>query len=341
MNVTIKRCASRFIVPAFLAIVAGTSMPSSGAAQDLEEVRMSMAGATVFRLPLYIAIHNGYFKDNGLDLQIVSTRSGSDAMKMLAANSVEFSTGQVLDAINLNVQGIDARGVFMMTSRYTNSLLVRDDLADEIKALADLDGRPLGVTSVGSGTWQLAMFVAAQEGIDPDTLNFVGVGTGGNVIGALKADRVAVMSYAEPETLQAVNDGDAKMLVDMGDPETHQRLIGDDYVSNWIMVLGSYAESNPETVQKFVNAMQQGLDWVQGKTPAEVAETLSKVTGFDTTDIGVLEQSIARQGIPDSGVVTPTAFDNTLKVPRTAGALKEEMTMEQLVINSFAENAGK
>jgi NitT/TauT family transport system substrate-binding protein len=319
-------------------VVAGLQ-PAS--AQSMTKISMSTAGVGVFRLPLYIAIHNGYFNEQGLDLQLVDTQSGSDAMKILAGGAVQFSTGQLVDSVNLNQQGIKVRGVFMMTNRLTNSLVVRSDLADKIHSLGDLKGDPLGATGIGSGTWQLALFIAKVQGVDPDSLNFVGVGHGAGVIAAMKSKRVAVISYAEPETLQLVNGGDGKMLLDAGDPATHEKYIGKDYMNNWIMVLKDYADGHPEVVQHFVNAMQEGLDWAHQHSSGEIASLLEKVEGFEGMDDAVLAESVKRQGIPESGVVTQSAFDDTLKILKTIDVLKVEMAIDQLALNNFSEQAAK
>ncbi|MCL2430600.1 MAG: ABC transporter substrate-binding protein, partial [Alphaproteobacteria bacterium] len=186
--------------------LAGAIAWGGAIAQAADKVNVAEAGGAMFRLPFYIAVQNGYFKDEGLDLQIVETRTGSDSVKMLAGGTVDLMIGQLIDAVQIAKQGIPVRGVAMATNRITNSILVRSDLADQIRSLKDLKGQPYGVTGVGSGTWQFALYAAKQEGLQVDDLNIVGVGVNANVIAAMKSKRVAVLSYAEPETLMLVDD---------------------------------------------------------------------------------------------------------------------------------------
>jgi NitT/TauT family transport system substrate-binding protein len=77
-------------------------------------------------------------------------------------------------------------------------------LADQIKSIRDLRGRTVGVTGVGSGTWQFIAYLATLESLKPDDLQYVSVGTGSNVIGAVKSGRVDAMSYADPENPKLV-----------------------------------------------------------------------------------------------------------------------------------------
>ena len=329
--------------PAASPAAAAKPVESPAAAKPQANVKISHAGSQIVRLPLYVAIQNGYFKDEGINLEVVDTRSGSDAMKMLAGKAVEFSTGQVLDAVNLNKEGINIQGVAMMTSKFTNSIVVRKATADQIKSVKDLKGRSVGVTSVGSGTWQFAVFAAQQEGLQKEDLNFIAVGTGAEAIGAVKAGRVDALSFGDPENPKLVQDGDAVFLIDMADEATHRKLIGESYVNNQIMVSADYAKANPAVVQAFVNAIQRGLNWANTNTPEEVAKLLLGYKGFEGSDQALLLLAVKRQagGVPRSGVITKDAFDNAMKLPVAVGVISAPMPYEQLVNTQFAEKAAQ
>jgi NitT/TauT family transport system substrate-binding protein len=327
---------------AAIGVTLATTAADSARAQ--ERVTISHAAATLLRLPLYVAVQNGYFKEEGIDLQIVDTRSGSDAMKMLAGGSVNFSTGQLLDSINLNKQGIHVQGVAMLTQRLANSIVVRTASADKVKSMRDLKGKTVGVTAVGSGTWQFAAYVASLEGLTTEDFNFIGVGAGGNVIGAIKAGRVEAMSYADPENPKMVADGDAKYLIDTTDEATHRRLVGETYLNNQIMVLASYIKAKPQVVQGFVNAIQRGLNWAHSHSPEEVAQLIHKFPAFADSDYGQFRFSIDRMmphGLAKTAVITRTAFDNAMKLPLAIKAIDAAMPYEQLVETRFAEEAAK
>ena len=311
-------------------------------AAEMKKVTLSHAGATTLRLPFYVAYDKGYFKQENLDLEIVETQSGSDAMKMLAGGSVNFSTGQLLDAVNLSKQGINIVGVAMLTSRLTNSVVIRKSLAGQVKTMKDLEGRTVGVTSVGSGTWQFAGFVGRLQGADTEKFNYIGVGTGANVIGAIKSGRVDAMSYSDPENFKLVQDGDAEFLVDMGDDAVHKKLVGETYLNNQVMVLADYAKRNPDTVQGFVNALQKALDWMNKSSPEEITRSLMGFPGFQKADYNLLLISVRRQlPVRQTAQITKDAFDNAMKFPMTIGLLKEAVPMPVVVDNTFSDKAAK
>ena len=324
--------------------VASPAAPKPTTPVQLTKVRMSHAGAQTFRLPLYVAIQNGYFKDAAIDLEVIGTSSGSDAMKMLAGKAVEFSTGQVLDAVNLNREGINIQGVAMLTSKLGNSVIVRKAIANEIKSMADLKkglNRTVGVTSVGSGTWQFAVYMGLASGLTKEDFNFIPVGTGANVIGAVKAGRVDAMSFADPENFQLVESGDAAFLIDLTDVATHKKLIGDTYLNNQIMVSSDYIKQKPEVVQGFVNAIQRGTVWASEHSPEEIAKLILGYEGFKGSDEALMVKSLRRMitAIPKSVVITKDAFDNAMKFPVAIGVLDKPMAYDLLVNTSFAVRA--
>ena len=328
--------------PAAVPPAAPTTAP---VAKSLGKVRVSHATVGVFRLPIYVALQNGYFKDEGLEIEIIDSKSGSDAMKMLAGGAVEFATGQLLDAVNLQREGIDCKGIAIATNRMTNSITVKKSLAGQIKSFQDMKAQKstIGITSVGSGTWQFAVHMAKLQGIAKEDLNFVAVGAGTAAISAMKAGKLDVMSMADPENYTVVADGDAVFLYDMADVTQHKQYIGDTYLNNQVMTLGTYIKSNPEAVQAFVNAYQRAIVWNSSHTPEEIAKVIMGYRGWQGTDEKVLVDMLKRgaSGNPKTAVIEKDAYDNGIKLPLAVGAIKEAMPYEQVINTEFAQNAVK
>jgi NitT/TauT family transport system substrate-binding protein len=324
---------------------ASTTSAAAAAPKTLSKVKVSHATVGVFRLPLYVALQNGYFKEEGLDIEIIDSKSGSDAMKLLAGGGVEFATGQLLDAVNLQREGIDVKGIAILTNRMTNSLTVKKGLEGQIKSMADLKGktRTIGITSVGSGTWQFAVYLASLEKISKDDLNLVAVGAGAAAIQAMKAGKIDAMSMADPENYQVVADGDASFLYDTADVAQHKKYIGDTYLNNQVMTRGDYIKSNPQNVQAFVNGIQRAIGWINQHTPEETAKLILGYQGWQGTSEKVLVDMLKRgsAGNPKSAVIEKDAFDNGIKLPLAVGAIDKSMPYEQVINTDFAKKAAE
>jgi NitT/TauT family transport system substrate-binding protein len=310
-------------------------------AAELSKVRVGHGGTQIFRLPFYIAILNGYFPSEGIELEVVETRSGSDADMMLAGNAVDFVTSQVVDTINLGKQKIHAVGVAALFNRINNSIVIPKRLVGQIKDFRDLKGRPLGITGIGSGTWQFALLMAARHQMKREDLNLIAVGAGAGVIGAVKSGRVDAMSFADPENYELVRNGDADFLLDMNEDAQHRKYIGDSYLFGQIFTLADFARRNPEVVQGVVNAIQRGINWLQSHNAEEVTELLAKYAAFSRMDRQILLALVNRsqQGWPKSAPITQDAFDNVMNVSVVTGSIDAPLPMSQLVNNSFAEKA--
>lgn len=322
-----------------LMLLAVTCRPAAA-----ETVTISHAGATLLRMPLYIAIQKGFFRDEGIELQVVETRSGSDAIKMLAGGAVDFSVSQLIDDALLNKRGIPARGIAMLSSRLTNSLIVRRPMEGQIKTVADIKGHNLGVTGIGSGTWQFAIYVTKLAGLKQSDFNVVSVGPGAPVMAAVKAGSVDVMSYADPEDYQLVAAGDAAYLVDMTNEATHKRLIGDSYVNNLVIAREDYLRKNPKAAAGFVHAIQRALSWAKGRPGAEIAQVIHDYPAFRRYEMAPFSASVQKMvpaGLPETAVVTHEAFDNAIKLAVAVGALDAPPPFEQLIDNRFAEQAAQ
>jgi NitT/TauT family transport system substrate-binding protein len=316
----------------------------SGNAMALEKVALAHSGTQIMRLPLYIAIQNGYFKDEGLDVEVVTVRSGSDGMKLLAGGTTAFSTGQLVDCVNLANQGIDCVGIAMLTQRLGNSIVVRKAISSGVHSMKDLKGKNIGITGVGSGTWQFGVFAAKLEGLSADDFNFISVGSGPTVIGAVKSGRVDAMVYADPENPQMVKDGDADWLIDMADEATHKRILGDSYLNNQIMTTATYAKAHPQNVQAFVNALQRANVWVGSHTVEETTKVLLSYPNFADQDPKQFLEAVKRTlpgGVAPNAGITKAAFDSAMRLPVAVGALDKPIPFEKLVDSTFADAAAK
>ena len=301
-----------------LAVAMSCAMVGGSFAAD-QKVRIGHAGIGIFRLPLYVAIKGGFFKEEGLEAEVVDTRSGSDADMMLAGKAVDFVTAPLIDNINLNKQGIRAVGVAALFNRFNNSIVIPKKLTGEIKKFEDLKGRPFGVTGIGSGTWQFAMFMASVT----------------------KAGRVDAMSYADPENYQMVQDGDAEFLVDMTDDATHTKYAGPSALFSHMFTTEDIIKEKPALVQSYVNAIQRSIVWLQSHSPEDVANMIGSYPGFDLLQKPLLTAALKRSqnAWPKTAVISREAYDGAMKLPVAIGAVDAPLPYEQLVDNSFAEKA--
>ena len=141
-------------------------------------------------LPWDVAKALGYFDQEGLDVEITYTKGGSEAAQALVSGSVEYSG----NAIDHAIAGVGARQVAGddrgLHEPAGIALVVRPGDRDKFKTFADFKGKTLGVTSIGSATHVLALWMAHRAGLGKDDVKVVGVGGGATMISSIVANQV-------------------------------------------------------------------------------------------------------------------------------------------------------
>lgn len=321
-------------------VVAVTAFLCGVSAAD--PLRIAESGPGTHRLPIYIALNGGFFKEQGLDVEIVEVRSGADSAKMVAGGAVEFASGPIGDVVNLSKQGFSAYAIDVMTIRTNNSFVVAASKKDEIRTIADLKGKNVGVTGVGSGTWQLLIYALKKANVNPEDVNIVALGSDPAVVrAALENGAVDVLTHGDPYNPPLVQDGLAVYLFDPVQEEVHQQMFGGGLTNNTIYISDNFRKSNPETVQKFANGIQQALNWIHTHTPREIAALTKKYGAFDSFDEDLVTLMVERlkYGYPRKGSIDPKDFANSMRLLTDSGTLDTPPAIEAITDNTFADKA--
>src|SRR5262249_13809975 len=123
-------------------------------------IRMAVGGQTQFiYLPLTLADQLGYFKDEGLTVQIADLRGGSEALAALMGGSVDMVTGFYEHTIRARAQGKSLLMVALFDRYPGLVLMVGKKHFNEVASIRDLVGKPVGVTAPGSSTDQLVKYI--------------------------------------------------------------------------------------------------------------------------------------------------------------------------------------
>ena len=164
---------------------------------------MGITLATSTFLPIYIADQNGYFKQEGLNVEVVGFRGGSDLTRAMVANSVDVGVASPAGVIGAIQAGQDIK-VF-----YGGFNQVPFDwyAAPSIKTVADLRGKTIGITRFGSSTDVLTRMVLAKAGLTPKDVRIVQGGGSSERLAAMEAGQIMAGPFAEPHNFIAADRG--------------------------------------------------------------------------------------------------------------------------------------
>src|SRR6266516_100922 len=152
--------------------------------------------------------------------------------------------------------------------------MVASKKADSIKTAADLRGKNLGVTDIGSGTHTITLALLGKAGFKGSDAHFVAVGAGNTFIAAIKNGTIDAGMTTEPTITRLLQSGDAKVLVDLRTPQSTRAALGGDYPFIGIFAKNDWVNSHKDVAQRLVNVYVKTLKWMKAHTAAEIADKM-------------------------------------------------------------------
>lgn len=303
---------------------------------ELTKIKVSEAPRALYFLPMYAAVENGYFEEEGIDLEIISTSAGPEATQALVTGEAQFCAIGNGQAANLLLQGEAVKIINEMENKITFYAVGKTG-GEEVTEISDLAGKKIGVTGAGAETDGLIRYLLIKAGLDPDKdVTIEGVGGMSNMATALDSGAVDVIMTWEPLVTQLLQSGEGYVIAKFNTDEDSQKYLDSPYYSfSVVEVLQSYIDENPEMVQAFSNAMVKGEKWLQENDIETIAELASKY--FDM-EHDVLIQALESEFTAYSadGTVPEEGHNTAIRVFKESGLMSEDVAFEDLVDNSFA-----
>jgi NitT/TauT family transport system substrate-binding protein len=256
-------------------------------AQVLEKKKLTIAvgGKGLFYyLPLSVAERQGFFKDEGLEVEIPDFAGGAKALQAMMGGSADMVSGAYEHTINMQAKGQAIKAVVAQATNNGITLLVPKEKAATYKNGKDLKGMKVGVTAPGSSTAMFVMNVLAKGGARPEDVSYVGVGAGGGAVAAMQKGEIDAISNLDPVISQLESSGKFVAVADTRTEAGMKDLLGGAYIASVIYAQEDFIKKNPNTTQAVVNAMVRALRWLDKATPDQVVAMMPKeFIGADTT----------------------------------------------------------
>ena len=252
----------------------GSSTGSNGSGQQTHLSIMVGGMSKQIYLPNELTQQLGYFAQEGLDVTLIDEASGQSSEDSVLAGQVDAGSGSYNHTIELQAAGKQMESVVQLGVTPGEAEIVSAKEAGQIHSIADLKGKNLGVTELGSGTQTLTTILLHKAGISPDQVHFIPVGAGDTFIAALKQGKIDAGMTTEPTISQLLSSGTGKVLADLRTPSTTQTSLGGPYPFICLFMKNDYVNSHKDVVQKLVNAYVKTLKWMSTHTAEEIADKM-------------------------------------------------------------------
>src|SRR5215471_6310169 len=234
--------------------LAGALMLAASAAQaqapEKKDIKLGVGGAAaLYYLPLALTDRLGYFKEQGLNVEISDFKGGSQSLTALVGGSVDVVTGAFEHTLRMQAKGQDIIAAIEL-GRYPGiALAVRKERADRLKTIADLKGAKIGVTAPGSSTNMIVWYLMAKAGLKPDDASFVGVGTGAGAVAAIQRGEIDAIANIDPVMAKLELGGDIVTLAETRTTEGTGKVFGGPMSAAVLYLKRDWLEKNPNTAQ--------------------------------------------------------------------------------------------
>src|SRR5512134_3419481 len=260
-------------------LVAGTAVaafPALAVAQaEKKKVTIAVGGKNLlYYLPLTIAEQKGFFKDEGLDVNIVDFAGGARALQAVVGGSADVVSGAFEHNINMQAKGQPMRAFVLQGRAPQIVLAVSTKTMPNFKSVADLKGKKIGVSAPGSSTNIMANYVLAKSGLKPSDVSYVGVGVSQGAVAALRSGQIDAISNLDPVITILARSNDIKIVSDTRDVAEADKVFGGPMPAATLYAPISFIEKNPNTVQALTNAIVRANKLIQQSGPSDIVRVV-------------------------------------------------------------------
>lgn len=338
-----RKWRKRVMAVALTAVMASgllSACSSSGASGNdgsLTKVTLNEVAHSIFYAPMYVAIEEGYFEEEGLEITLVTGFGADKTMTAVLTGEADIGFMGSESTIYTYAGGTDDYVVnfAQLTQRAGNFLVSRepiDDFSwDMLKGKTVLGGRAGGMPEM------VFEYILRKNNIDPAVdVNIDQSVDFGSTAAAFSGGNADFTVEFEPHATLLEQKGDGYVVASLGEDSGYV-----PYTA--FSARKSYIEENSDTIQAFTNALQKGMDYVQTHSPEEIAEVIAPQ--FAETDEKALVTIVSRYYDQDTWkenlIFEREAFDLLQNILEDSKVLSERVPYEDLVTTEFAEKAAK
>lgn len=223
------------------------SLATASSAIAQQKVRLNWGAISGVMSGVWVAQEEGLFKKHGLDLELIHIASTSRAIQSMLSGDIHYTTADALNSIQAVGAGADVVMICEGINRFVFSIMARP----ELKRLADLKGKRIGITRIGSSTHTAVLFAVNKAGLAPSDVSMLQLGEVPNVLTTLLAGQIDAGALSPPTNSRAKKAGLFELL-NLGTD-------GPEYPSTVIASTRAYVKANPDNTRRMVRALGEGL----------------------------------------------------------------------------------
>ena len=309
----------------------------TGTSAKLTPITLNEVAHSIFYAPQYVAIENGYFKEEGIDLTLVTGFGADKVMNSLVSGDAQIGFMGSEASIYIYNEGSKDYAVnfAQLTQRAGNFLVSRTPDNDfqwsKLKGKTVIGGRAGGMPQM------ILEYILKNNGIDPaKDLTMIQNIDFGSTSGAFAGGTGEYTVEFEPHATLLETEGKGYVVSSLGTDSGYVPYTA--YCAK-----KSYISDNPAVIQAFTNAIQRGIHYVNTHTSAEIAQIIAPQ--FPETSEAVITTIVERYKTQDTWKTDTIFSESSMTLLQdildSAGELTRRVPYKDIVTTEFSEEAAK
>ena len=294
---------------------------------DLKKIKVAEVAHSIFYAPQYVSIHNNFFKEEGLEIELLLTPGADKVIASVLSGDVDIGfSGSEATIYVYNGGEKDYLKTFAQLTQKDGSFIVSRQKINNFK-LTDLIGENYIGGRIGGMPEMTLEYILSKNGINPKNDLVIDTSIAfASMQSAFISGTGDFVSLFEPNATQVEREGYGYIVASLGE-------LGGNIPYTSYSAKISYLDNNQDTIKKFTKAIQRGLDFVHNHSSEEIAKIISPE--FPDTNLKDLVIAINQykktDTWPKTTNFTPDSFNHMQDIMINANELKEKVNYDDLV----------
>lgn len=325
-------------------VTATTASVAQSAKPEKPSLTLAVGGKTlVAYLPLTIADRLGFFKKEGLQVEINDFAGGAKALQSLVGGSADVVCGAYEHTIFMAAKDTKIKAIALQNDSFGLVVGLSKDKAKNYKGPADLKGLKIGVTSPGSASAFGLNLLLAKANLNLNDVSVIGVGGGARAVAAMTSGQLDGMANFDPVMSMLENSDNFVTIVDTRKDKDLQDLYSGPFAASAFYMQSEFIAKNPQTTQAFVNAIYAALQWISKATTAQIVDAVPPEYYGGDKELyrTVVEKNRGR--FSKNGQIAMATAQNVLRIVASQDEKVKaaKIDLSQTFDNTFLEKAQK
>lgn len=327
-----------------LMLAGASAAPLLHAQARLERPKLTLAvggKSGLYHLPLTIAEQLGYFRIEGLDLEIIDLSGSQRASQALLAGAADIASCAYEQTISHQSRNQSVQAFVLQGRAPQAALGVSTRNLPFYQSVADLKGRRIGVPGADTPDSLLPSLVLTRGGLKASDVSFVDVGGTQSALAALRSGQIDAMSHTDPVMTMLEQKGDVKIISDTRTLKGTLDVYGGPMPAACLQASADFIRRYPNTCQALANGVVHALKWLQTAGPGDIIKTVPEAYLLGDRALYLASFIKVRESISLDGLMPEGGPETALRAvaSQDPGVRDARIDLSKTFVSTFAQRA--